>query len=188
MSLLSTLSSTVALQIVLLINLARPRKHFNATWSVSVSVCVIHFQLYVPSNHFTSFHFPSLPLNLLTCVLFVSLLSAPPPSTSRLEQGVSLRGCLGREWRVLERRGPHELWPRGGSREEAGEPFSTFCYLVFAARHLSPLTVCLYWTLTLQAPGKYTVVADCEKAGPQELSVKSGDMVQLIREGEEGQW
>lgn len=40
----------------------------------------------------------------------------------------------------------------------------------------------------LQAPGKYTVVADCEKAGPQELSVKSGDIVQLIREGEEGQW
>ncbi|XP_077955662.1 guanine nucleotide exchange factor DBS isoform X11 [Gasterosteus aculeatus] len=38
------------------------------------------------------------------------------------------------------------------------------------------------------APGKYTVVADCEKAGPQELSVKSGDLVQLIREGEEGQW
>uniref|UniRef100_A0A669EZM3 MCF.2 cell line derived transforming sequence like n=1 Tax=Oreochromis niloticus TaxID=8128 RepID=A0A669EZM3_ORENI len=37
------------------------------------------------------------------------------------------------------------------------------------------------------APGKYTVVADCEKAGPQELSVKSGDMVQLIREGDEGQ-
>ncbi|XP_054626261.1 guanine nucleotide exchange factor DBS isoform X3 [Dunckerocampus dactyliophorus] len=37
-------------------------------------------------------------------------------------------------------------------------------------------------------PGKYTVVADCEKAGPQELSVKSGDVVQLIREGEEGQW
>ncbi|KAM9327952.1 guanine nucleotide exchange factor DBS isoform 2-T2 [Pholidichthys leucotaenia] len=38
------------------------------------------------------------------------------------------------------------------------------------------------------APGKYTVVADWEKAGPQELSVKSGDMVQLIREGEDGQW
>ncbi|XP_008279259.1 guanine nucleotide exchange factor DBS isoform X4 [Stegastes partitus] len=38
------------------------------------------------------------------------------------------------------------------------------------------------------APGKYTVVADCEKTGPQELSVKSGDVVQLIREGEEGQW
>ncbi|XP_061121859.1 guanine nucleotide exchange factor DBS-like isoform X11 [Syngnathus typhle] len=37
-------------------------------------------------------------------------------------------------------------------------------------------------------PGKYTAVADSEKAGPQELSVKSGDMVQLIREGEEGQW
>ncbi|CAN9498186.1 unnamed protein product [Ophioblennius macclurei] len=38
------------------------------------------------------------------------------------------------------------------------------------------------------APGKYTVVADCEKAGPQELSVKSGDVVQLIREGEDGRW
>uniref|UniRef100_A0A3Q4AS34 Uncharacterized protein n=1 Tax=Mola mola TaxID=94237 RepID=A0A3Q4AS34_MOLML len=38
------------------------------------------------------------------------------------------------------------------------------------------------------APGKYMVIADCEKAGPQELSVKSGDMVQLIREGEEGIW
>uniref|UniRef100_A0A8C5HWW8 Guanine nucleotide exchange factor DBS-like n=1 Tax=Gouania willdenowi TaxID=441366 RepID=A0A8C5HWW8_GOUWI len=38
------------------------------------------------------------------------------------------------------------------------------------------------------APGKYTVVADCERAGPQELSVKSGDMVQLIREGDDGQW
>ncbi|XP_053273448.1 guanine nucleotide exchange factor DBS isoform X9 [Pleuronectes platessa] len=38
------------------------------------------------------------------------------------------------------------------------------------------------------AQGKYTVVADCEKAGPQELSVKSGDVVQLIREGEDGQW
>lgn len=42
--------------------------------------------------------------------------------------------------------------------------------------------------LAVQAPGRYTVVADCEKAGPQELSVKSGDVVQLIREGEEGQW
>ncbi|XP_077368397.1 guanine nucleotide exchange factor DBS isoform X3 [Festucalex cinctus] len=37
-------------------------------------------------------------------------------------------------------------------------------------------------------PGKYTVVADSEKAGPQELSVKSGDVVQLVREGEDGQW
>ncbi|XP_077456243.1 guanine nucleotide exchange factor DBS isoform X2 [Stigmatopora argus] len=37
-------------------------------------------------------------------------------------------------------------------------------------------------------PGKYTVVADSEKAGPQELSVKSGDVVQLIREEDEGQW
>lgn len=32
------------------------------------------------------------------------------------------------------------------------------------------------------------MIADYEKAGPQELSVKSGDVVQLIREGEDGQW
>ncbi|KAG7501981.1 guanine nucleotide exchange factor DBS-like isoform X1 [Solea senegalensis] len=38
------------------------------------------------------------------------------------------------------------------------------------------------------ALGKYTVVVDCEKAGPQELCVKSGDVVQLIRKGEDGQW
>lgn len=38
------------------------------------------------------------------------------------------------------------------------------------------------------APGKYTVVADCEKTGPQELTVKSGDTVQLIREGDDGLW
>lgn len=31
-------------------------------------------------------------------------------------------------------------------------------------------------------------MADYEKAVPQELSVKSGDVVQLIREGEDGQW
>ena len=39
-----------------------------------------------------------------------------------------------------------------------------------------------------QAPGRYTVVADYEKGGAQELCVKSGDMVQLIREGEDSQW
>ncbi|XP_035249550.1 guanine nucleotide exchange factor DBS isoform X1 [Anguilla anguilla] len=39
------------------------------------------------------------------------------------------------------------------------------------------------------APGKYTVVADYERGGgPQELAVKSGDTVQLIKEGEDGQW
>lgn len=38
------------------------------------------------------------------------------------------------------------------------------------------------------APGKYTVLSDCEKTGPQELSVKSGDTVQLIREGDDGLW
>ena len=62
----------------------------------------------------------------------------------------------------------------------------TFTSRTFAVSRLTPLTC--RRPLTLQAPGKYTVVADCEKAGPQELSVKSGDVVQLIREGEEGQW
>uniref|UniRef100_A0A6Q2YFR7 Mcf.2 cell line derived transforming sequence-like a n=1 Tax=Esox lucius TaxID=8010 RepID=A0A6Q2YFR7_ESOLU len=37
---------------------------------------------------------------------------------------------------------------------------------------------------------KFTVVADYEKekGGPQDLSVKSGDTVQLIKEGDDGQW
>ncbi|KAG7467417.1 hypothetical protein MATL_G00153490 [Megalops atlanticus] len=37
-------------------------------------------------------------------------------------------------------------------------------------------------------PGKYTVVADCEQGGAQDLSLKSGDMVQLMKEGADGQW
>ncbi|XP_072268344.1 guanine nucleotide exchange factor DBS isoform X5 [Pyxicephalus adspersus] len=37
-------------------------------------------------------------------------------------------------------------------------------------------------------PGKYTVVADYGKSGSDELLVKSGDTVQLIREEEEGMW
>lgn len=36
--------------------------------------------------------------------------------------------------------------------------------------------------------GKYTVMADYEKGGAQELSVKIGDMVQLVKEGDDGQW
>ncbi|KAM7407169.1 hypothetical protein PAMA_003075 [Pampus argenteus] len=36
--------------------------------------------------------------------------------------------------------------------------------------------------------GKYTVMADYEKGGAQEFSVKSGDMVQLVKEGDDGQW
>lgn len=39
-----------------------------------------------------------------------------------------------------------------------------------------------------QCVGKYTVMADYEKAGAQELSVKSGDMVKLVKEGDDGQW
>ncbi|XP_069493259.1 guanine nucleotide exchange factor DBS isoform X3 [Ambystoma mexicanum] len=36
--------------------------------------------------------------------------------------------------------------------------------------------------------GKYNVVSDYEKAGPDELQVKSGDIVQLVHEGEDGVW
>ncbi|XP_076026234.1 guanine nucleotide exchange factor DBS isoform X2 [Genypterus blacodes] len=36
--------------------------------------------------------------------------------------------------------------------------------------------------------GKYTVVADYDKGGAQEVSVKSGDTVELVKEGNEGQW
>uniref|UniRef100_A0A8B9RF91 Mcf.2 cell line derived transforming sequence-like a n=1 Tax=Astyanax mexicanus TaxID=7994 RepID=A0A8B9RF91_ASTMX len=38
------------------------------------------------------------------------------------------------------------------------------------------------------SPGRYVVVADYDKGGAQDLSVKSGDMVQLVREGNDGQW
>ncbi|XP_021332791.1 guanine nucleotide exchange factor DBS isoform X12 [Danio rerio] len=38
------------------------------------------------------------------------------------------------------------------------------------------------------SPGKYVVVADHDKSGPQELTVKSGDTVQLVREGDDGRW
>lgn len=31
-------------------------------------------------------------------------------------------------------------------------------------------------------------MADYEKGSAQELSVKSGDMVQLVKEGDDGQW
>ncbi|XP_074417267.1 guanine nucleotide exchange factor DBS isoform X5 [Larus michahellis] len=37
-------------------------------------------------------------------------------------------------------------------------------------------------------PGKYTVVTDYEKGVSEEFTVKSGDLVQLIREGEDGLW
>ncbi|XP_031661382.1 guanine nucleotide exchange factor DBS isoform X10 [Oncorhynchus kisutch] len=36
--------------------------------------------------------------------------------------------------------------------------------------------------------GKYTVVSDYEKGEGQDLSVKSGETVQLIKEGDDGQW
>uniref|UniRef100_A0A2K6TLJ7 Guanine nucleotide exchange factor DBS n=1 Tax=Saimiri boliviensis boliviensis TaxID=39432 RepID=A0A2K6TLJ7_SAIBB len=37
-------------------------------------------------------------------------------------------------------------------------------------------------------PGKYTVVADHEKGGPDALVVRSGDVVDLVQEGDEGLW
>lgn len=37
-------------------------------------------------------------------------------------------------------------------------------------------------------PGKYTVVTDYDKGVSEELTVKSGDLVHLIREGEDGLW
>lgn len=40
----------------------------------------------------------------------------------------------------------------------------------------------------LQCAGKYTVKADYEKAGAQELTVKSGETVELIRQEDDGQW
>ncbi|XP_023192034.1 guanine nucleotide exchange factor DBS-like isoform X1 [Xiphophorus maculatus] len=36
--------------------------------------------------------------------------------------------------------------------------------------------------------GKYTVMADYENGAAEELLVKSGDMVQLVKEGDDGQW
>ncbi|XP_026092757.1 guanine nucleotide exchange factor DBS-like isoform X2 [Carassius auratus] len=38
------------------------------------------------------------------------------------------------------------------------------------------------------SPGRYVVVADHDKSGTQELTVKSGDTVQLVREGDDGRW
>ncbi|XP_011913478.1 PREDICTED: guanine nucleotide exchange factor DBS isoform X12 [Cercocebus atys] len=37
-------------------------------------------------------------------------------------------------------------------------------------------------------PGKYTVVADHEKGGPDALVVRSGDVVELVQQGDEGLW
>ncbi|XP_015423904.1 PREDICTED: guanine nucleotide exchange factor DBS isoform X1 [Myotis davidii] len=38
------------------------------------------------------------------------------------------------------------------------------------------------------APGKYTVVVDDEKGSPNTLAVRSGDVVEVVQEGEEGLW
>lgn len=43
-------------------------------------------------------------------------------------------------------------------------------------------------SVCIQTPGKYTVVTDYEKGVSEEFTVKSGDLVQLIHEGEDGLW
>lgn len=50
------------------------------------------------------------------------------------------------------------------------------------------LLICVLTFYFGQCAGKYTVKADYEKGGAQELSVKSGDMVQLVKQGDDGQW
>lgn len=40
----------------------------------------------------------------------------------------------------------------------------------------------------VQCAGKYTAKADYEKAGAQELMVKSGEMVELIKQEDDGLW
>ncbi|XP_048458501.1 guanine nucleotide exchange factor DBS [Rhincodon typus] len=37
-------------------------------------------------------------------------------------------------------------------------------------------------------PGKYTVIADYGKSGGEELTANTGDLLQLIREGQDGRW
>ncbi|KAM5278719.1 guanine nucleotide exchange factor DBS isoform 3-T3 [Hipposideros larvatus] len=37
-------------------------------------------------------------------------------------------------------------------------------------------------------PGKYTIVVDDEKGSPDTLAVRSGDMVEVVQEGDEGLW
>lgn len=37
-------------------------------------------------------------------------------------------------------------------------------------------------------PGKYTIVVDDEKGGPDMLAVRSGDMVEVVQEGDDGLW
>lgn len=51
-----------------------------------------------------------------------------------------------------------------------------------------PCSHVLSFPSALQCAGKYTVKADYEKAGPQELTVKSGEMVELVKQEEDGQW
>lgn len=42
--------------------------------------------------------------------------------------------------------------------------------------------------LCRQAPGKYTVVLGEEKESPEALAVRSGDVVEVVQEGDEGLW
>uniref|UniRef100_A0A669EH32 MCF.2 cell line derived transforming sequence like n=1 Tax=Oreochromis niloticus TaxID=8128 RepID=A0A669EH32_ORENI len=65
------------------------------------------------------------------------------------------------------------------------ESFSITCALaevMFQHRCFSLICV-----IQKQCAGKYTVTAEYEIGGAQELSVKSGDVVQLVKEGDDGQ-
>lgn len=53
---------------------------------------------------------------------------------------------------------------------------------------LSRNNLFVFFPLCIQTPGKYTVVTDYEKGVSEEFAVKGGDLVQLIREGEDGLW
>lgn len=39
-----------------------------------------------------------------------------------------------------------------------------------------------------QVPGRYTVVMGDEKGSPEALAVRSGDVVEVVQEGDEGLW
>lgn len=46
----------------------------------------------------------------------------------------------------------------------------------------------IHCVLCHQVPGKYTVVLGDEKESPEALAVRSGDVVEVVQEGDEGLW
>lgn len=66
------------------------------------------------------------------------------------------------------------------------------CWLVVhRSTKLSYISTQLFFSPNLnleQCAGKYTVTGDYENADAQELSVKSGDVVRLVKEEDDGHW